>query len=322
MRAIRPTKTGGPEVLLVTEVPTPVPGEGQALVRVEAAGVNNVDLVQRAGIDKVPTPILLGVEGAGVIEAVGAGVTDLSIGQRVAWAKAKGSYATHVVVPEVDLVPVPDGIDAKTAAAVMVHGLLGHFLTRDTYRVEPGTTCLIFAALMGAAPMISRIAKKFGAEIFAVIPDKLGVSNAKANGAAHVTLASDRGLPATIDEGTRGRGVDVVYDQVGAKTIEASMTLVRTRGTVVLYGHLGEKGPRIDPRTLADHGSIFLTRPVLRDYIATKKELRARTSDLFAWVKDGSIKVTVDGAFPLGAARLAHERMEGKPNGGKILLLP
>ena len=323
MRAIRPGKPGGLEVLVVTEVPTPEPGDGEVLVRVEAAGVNNVDIVQRSGVDKVPMPILLGVEGAGVVEALGRGATEFSVGERVAWPIAPGSYATHVVVREADLVPVPAGVDGKTAAALMVHGILGHLLAQgDAYRIESGSTCIIFAALMGAGQLLSRIAQKFGAEVIAVVPDKLSVGNAKANGAAHVVIQGDRAFGAPVRDRTRGRGVDVVYDQVGPKTFETSLSLVRRRGTVVLFGHLPERGLRIDPRTLGDHGSIFVTRPVLRDYLATKEELRARAADLFAWVKDGSIRITVDGAFPLGAARIAHERMQTKVNGGKLLLLP
>jgi NADPH2:quinone reductase len=320
MRAIRPEKTGGPEILLVRELPTPTPGPEDVLVRVEAAAVHQSDIAMRKGLEKHDLPLRLGGDGAGIVEAIGESVTDLAIGQRVAWILVPGSYATHLVARRTALVPVPDGIDAKTAAATLRQGVIAQYLVRDTFPLGPNHTCFINAALLGAAPALTQLAKKLGATPIVTIGDGGGMGSARGNGATTVLVGNAPNLVELVRTATNGRGVDVVFDQNSPQSIEPVMRMLKPRGMLVIYGNLNGSGPPLDARMLAQRGSLYVTRPRLRDHLLPG-EFEARAKEVFGWVKDGTLQLGVDAAFPLSAAKLAHQRIEERPS-KRVVLVP
>jgi NADPH:quinone reductase len=322
MRAIRPEKTGGPEVLIVNEHPTPAPGPGEALVRVEAAGVNFIDIYQRSGQYPVPLPLPVGLEGAGVIEAIGASVSDLKPGDRVAWAAGPGSYATHVVVPAARLVPIPAGVSASVAAAAMLQGMTAHYLAHDTYRLRAGDTCLVYAAAGGVGLLLCQMAKRAGARVLGTVSTEEKARLAREAGADEVILSGQMDIEAEARRLTGGEGVNVVYDSVGKETFGKSLSSLRPRGMLVLYGQSSGAVPPMDPQVLSQKGSLFLTRPTLGHYTATREELLARAGAVLSGIQRGELKITVGATFPLADAAEAHRKLSGRETVGKVLLLP
>jgi NADPH:quinone reductase len=326
MKAIRVARTGGPEVLELVELETPRPRDDEALVRVEAAGVNFTDVYARTGAYARELPFSPGEEGAGVVEAVGARVvTDsrLRAGDRVAWAGVPGSYATHVVVRAEKLVHVPDGVRTRDAAAVMLQGMTAHYLAHATFPLKRGDSCLVHAAAGGVGLLLVQMAKGAGARVFGTTSTDEKATLARQAGADEVILYT-REPP--FDEAVRGwtggRGVDVVYDSVGATTFDRSLLSLRPRGTMVLFGQSSGRVPPVDLQVLNARGSLFATRPTLRDYIATRAELVERADAVLGAVARGALAVRVHAELPLARAADAHRLLESRMTTGKLLLAP
>jgi NADPH2:quinone reductase len=322
MKAVRPKQPGGPEVLQLEEFQTPTPSSNQLLVRTEAIGVNFIDVYTRSGQYQAPRPILVGVEAAGVVEAVGDGVTELKPGARVAWSGNPGSYATHVLVAAERAIPVPDGVDSKLAAALMLQGLTAHYLTHSTFPLQPGQTALLHAAAGGVGLLLVQIAKRKGAHVIGTVGSPQKAELAKQAGADATILYEQQDFEAESCQLTAGRGVDVVYDSVGKTTFEKSLRSLRPRGMLVLFGQSSGAVAPVDPQTLAAKGSLFLTRPTLGHYTASRDELLSRASDLFTWLEAGELKVRIDRTFPLSEAAAAHRALESRATSGKLLLIP
>ena len=322
MRAIRIEATGGPEVMKMQEIATPAPGSGQALVRIEAAGVNFIDIYQRAGVYKLPLPFTPGQEGAGVVEALGPGVTDLRTGDRVAWAGPVGSYATHQAIPAARLVPVPRGLDAKSAAAAMLQGMTAHYLVTDTFPLRPGHMCLIHAAAGGVGQLFCQLASRAGAHVIGTAGGPDHVRVAKQAGAHEVIDYKSQDFEAEVKRITSGAGVHVVYDSVGKDTWEKSLRCLRPRGMLVLFGQSSGNVPPFDPQLLASGGSLFLTRPTLGTYVLTRDELLNRAGAVLGAIERGELKLSIDQALPLSQAGKAHELLASRKTAGKLLLVP
>jgi NADPH2:quinone reductase len=313
---------GGPEVLKLEDLPDPKPGAGQALVRVEAAGLNFIDVYQRMGVYKIPLPFTLGQEGGGTVDAIGEGVTALKPGDRVAWTSILGSYADRVVVPADRLVPLPQAMTTKQGAAIMLQGLTAHYLASSTYSLKPGDTCVVHAGAGGVGLLLTQIAKLRGARVITTVgtPEKARLS--REAGADEVVQYTTEDFEAAARKATGGKGVQVVYDSVGKTTVEKSLNSLAPRGLLALFGQSsGPVGP-FDPQILAQKGSLFLTRPTLVNYIATTEELRQRSSELFNWVAEGKLRLRMEHEFPLGDAAEAHKALEGRKTTGKVLLIP
>ncbi|MEZ0164561.1 quinone oxidoreductase [Kineococcus sp. LSe6-4] len=320
MRAVQVERTGGPEVLTVVDVPPPVPGPGEVLVDVVAAGVNYIDTYRRSGVYPLDLPAVLGSEGAGRVAALGPGVEGIAPGQTVAWKEAPGSYAERVLVPAAEVVPVPDGVDARTAAAVLLQGLTAHYLATDTYPAGPGTWALVHAGAGGVGLLLTRILKLKGAHVLTTVSTPAKAELSRAAGAEEVVGYAEAAGRAR--ELTGGRGVDVVYDGVGADTFEAGLTALRPRGLMALFGGSSGQVPPFDVQRLNALGSLFLTRPSLGAYTRTRAELLSRAGELFGWIAAGELDVRVGGTYPLAQARRAHEDLQGRRTTGKLLLLP
>ncbi len=318
MRAIIVRTTGGPEVLELADVPTPEPGPGQVRVDVAAAGVNFVDVYHRIGLYPMPRPYVAGVEAAGVISAVGDGVAQFAVGDRVAWLNTPGGYAEQAVVPAASVVPVPDGVPAETAAAALLQGITAHYLTRSTYPVRAGDAILVHAAAGGVGLLLTQLGKAFGARVIgtASTPEKAALAR---EAGADVAVGYVDALDA-VREVTGGRGVDVVYDGVGRDTFATSLAALRPRGVLASYGNAS--GP-VDPVAPLDlRHSVFLTRPTLADHIASREELTYRAGELFGWLSDGTLRVLAAHRYDLADARRAHEDLEARRTTGKVLLVP
>jgi NADPH2:quinone reductase len=322
MKAICPAEPGGPEVLTLMEQPDPKPGAGQLLVRTVAIGVNYIDVYHRTGLYSTPRPIPLGLEGAGVVEAVGEGVTAPRVGQRVAWCQAPGSYATRVLVPAARAIEVPDGIDDHVAAALPLQGMTAHYLCHDTFPLRPGHVALIHAAAGGVGLLLVQLAKRAGARVFGTVSTPEKAKLARSVGADEIIFYHEQDVEAEVRRLTDGRGADVVYDSVGQATVDKSLRSLATRGYLVLFGQSSGMVAPIDPQRLSVGGSLFLTRPTLAHYTQTRQELMARADVLFRAVLDKSLRVHVNATFPLADARAAHEALEGRATTGKILLVP
>ncbi len=320
MLAIRPPHPGGPEVLVLTELPTPTPGPGEALLRLEAAGVNFIDIYQRSGVYTVPLPLQLGREGAGIVEAVASDVTLVKPGDRVAWADAQGSYATHSAVRAEALVPVPEGVSLETAAASMLQGMTAHFLAHGAYRVGPDDTCLVHAAAGGVGLILCQMASRAGAHVIGTVSTDEKAALARAAGAHEVIVYSREDFLVETRRITGGRGVSVVYDSVGRTTFEKSLDSLRPRGMLVLFGQSSGAVPPIDLQVLAAKGSLFVTRPRLPDYVRTREELLERAGAVLGAVARGELAVRIGATFPLAEAVRAHEALSGRATTGKVLL--
>jgi NADPH2:quinone reductase len=322
MRAIRVRRKGGPEVLQLEELPTPRPGAGEALVRVEAAGVNYMDVYTRTGAYGGEMPLTLGGEGAGVVEAVGEGVSDVRVGERVAWASVPGSYATHIVGRTEKLVPVPDGVSTRDAAAAMLQGMTAHYLARATFPLKRGDACLVHAAAGGVGLLLVQMAKRAGARVFGTVSTEEKARLAREAGLDEVVLYTREAFDEVVRARTGGRALDVVYDSVGASTFDKSLLCLRPRGMMVLYGQSSGRVPPVDLQVLNARGSLFVTRPTLRDYTATRAELLERAGDVLGAVARGELKLRVDRTVPLDKAGDAHRALESRETSGKVLLVP
>ena len=322
MKAVRVHQYGGLEALQVEEVPTPAPAAGEARVKIEAVGVNFIDIYHRIGRYQGALPLTLGQEAAGTVDAVGPGVTEVKPGDRVAYASVQGSYAEYAIVPTWRLLPVPAGVDAQRAAAVMVQGLTAHYLTFSTYPLKPGDTALVHAAGGGTGQLLVQIAKRRGARVIGTASTEEKAALAREAGADEMILYTQADFEAEVKRLTEGRGVDVVYDSVGKDTFDKSLNCLRRRGYMVLYGQSSGPVPPTDPQVLNAKGSLFLTRPTLAHYTADRAELLGRANDLFKWMAAGELKVRIDKTFLLAQAAEAHRYLEGRQSKGKVLLLP
>jgi NADPH2:quinone reductase len=321
MHAVRIHEHGGPEVLRYEEVPTPTPGEGQALVRLVACGVNFIDIYQRKGLYKLELPATLGQEGAGVVEAVGPGVSEVKPGDRVAYSNVLGSYAEYVLVPANRLVPIPDGVTYQQAAAAMLQGMTAHYLVTSTYPLKPGDTCLVHAAAGGVGLLLVQMAKRRGATVIGTVSTEEKARLAREAGADHVILYTQQDFEQEVLRITDGRKVQVVYDSVGKDTFDKSLNCLALRGMLVLYGQSSGPVAPFDPQVLAQKGSLFLTRPVLWHHTTTREELLWRAGDVLGWVRSGELKLRIDRALPLSQAAEAQRALEGRETTGKVLLL-
>ncbi len=320
MKAIRIPKYGGPEVLSYDEVAVPEPKQGEARVRIEASGINFIDIYQRKGLYPVTPPFTPGQEAAGVVDAVGPGVTEVRPGDRVAYTSAPGSYAEYAVVPSWRLVPVPDGIDTRHAAAVMLQGMTAHYLACSTYSLKPGDTALVHAAAGGVGLLLVQIAKRRGARVIGTVSTEEKARLAKQVGADEVLLYTRAGWETEVRRLTGGKGVIVVYDGVGIATFEKGLGCLQPRGLMVLYGQSSGPVPPVDLQILNTKGGLFLTRPSLVQYTATRTELLERANALFQWMLKGELTVRIDTVFPLARAADAHRKLEGRTTMGKLLL--
>ncbi len=323
MKAIRVHQLGGPEVLKLEEIPDPAPGPGEAVVRVEAVGVNFIDVYHRTGLYKVPSlPFTLGQEGAGTVESVGTGVTEVAAGDPVAWTIVPGSYAEKAVVPVSKLVPRPAGVTARQGAAVMLQGMTAHYLACSTYPLKPGDTCLIHAAAGGVGLLLCQIAKLRGARVLGTTSNAEKAALAREAGADEVILYTEQDFVAETKRLTGGKGVQVIYDGVGLTTFDKGLDCLVPRGMMVTYGQSSGAVPPFAPSILNVKGSLFLTRPSLGHYIATREELLERAGDVLGWIGAGKLALRAEHDFPLAQAADAQRALEGRKTTGKVLLIP
>lgn len=322
MKAIRVHNYGGPEVLTYEDVPMPEPKTGEARVKIEAGGLNFIDIYHRTGLYPLKTPFTLGMEGAGIVDAVGDGVTEVKKGDRVAYAMVPGSYAEFAIVPAAKLVPVPGNIDAKTAAAIMLQGMTAHYLTHSTYQLKKGDTTLVHAAAGGAGLLLVQLAKMRGARVIGTVSTETKAELARQAGADELILYTQSDFLAEVKKITGGQGVHVVYDSVGATTFDKSLDCLKPRGYLVLFGQSSGPVPALDPGKLSAKGSLFLTRPTLAHYTLDRAELLQRAGDLFGWIQSGALKPRIERVFPLKDAADAQRQLEARKTTGKVLLVP
>jgi NADPH2:quinone reductase len=320
MKSILVHQAGGPESLQLTESPIPQPGPKEARVRIAASGVNFVDIYYRIGLYKSDVPIMLGSEGAGTVDAIGSEVTEVAVGDRVAYAMVRGSYAEYAVVPAAQLVKIPDAVDFQTAAAAMLQGMTAHYLTHSTYALKQGDTCLVHAAAGGTGGLVAQTAKIAGARVFGTVSTEEKANIARENGVDEAILYTQQDFEAEVKRLTSGRGVDVVYDSVGKTTFDKSLNCLRPRGTLALFGQSSGSVPPFDPITLTGKGSLFLTRPSLGHYLLTREELLWRAGDVLSWIASGRLKLRVHKVYPLAEAAQAHRDLESRKTTGKLVL--
>lgn len=322
MKAIRVHQYGGLEALKYEDVPMPEPGEGEARVRIEAIGVNFLDVYQRIGRYQGSPPFTLGQEAAGTVDTVGPNVTEVKPGDRVAYASVQGSYAEYAVVPAWRLIQMPSGVDLQQAAAALVQGMTAHYLTFSTYPLKTGETALVHAAGGGTGQLLVQIAKRRGARVIGTASTQEKAGLARQAGADEVILYTQTDFEAEVKRLTDNVGVDVVYDSVGKDTFDKSLNCLRRRGYMVLYGASSGAVPPLDPQTLNAKGSIYLTRPFLGHYTVDRAELLGRANDVINWMAAGELKVHIDKTFPLAEAAEAHRYLEDRQSKGKVLLIP
>jgi len=322
MKATVVNRPGGPEVLEYTDVEAPKPKAGEALVKIAAIGVNYIDVYHRTGLYKLPTPFIPGSEAAGTVEALGEGVTDVTIGERVAYAMVPGAYAEYAAAPAGKLVKIPDGVDFATAAAAMLQGMTAHYLVTSTYQLKAGNAALVHAAAGGVGLLLIQMAKQIGARVFGTVSTDEKAKLARQAGADHVILYTKEDFEAEIKRLTDGSGLQVVYDSVGKDTYMKSLRVLAPRGMLALFGQSSGPVPPFDPALLAQGGSLFLTRPSLFHYTLTREELMWRAGDVFDWIRGGELKIRIHGTFPLREAAEAHKQLEGRKTTGKVLLAP
>ena len=322
MKAIRVAGIGGPEALRLEQLPDPRPSTGEVLVRIEAAGVNFIEVYQRKGQYPMTLPYTPGSEGAGTVVAVGDGVDPARVGERVVSSALRGAYAELATAPAERVVRIPDDLSSRTAAAGMLQGLTAHYLVTSTYSLAAGTWCLVHAAAGGVGLLLCQMARMRGAIVIGTVSSARKAGLATEAGARSVIVYSNADFPSEVRRMTGGRGVDVVFDSVGASTFSGSLDSLVPRGMMVLYGQSSGPVPPFDPQLLNSKGSLFLTRPTLTHYVASRKELMARTTDLFDWVKSGVLDVRVHAELPLAEAEQAHRALESRQTAGKLLLIP
>ncbi|MBI5911981.1 MAG: quinone oxidoreductase [Betaproteobacteria bacterium] len=326
MKAMAIAQFGGPENLQLMQLPEPIPAAGEALVKIEYAGINFIDIYMRSGkyarsnTYQTPLPMTIGMEGGGTVAALGEGVTGLKVGDRVAYCIVRGSYAAFAAVPAWRLVKVPQGVPMSIATALMLQGLTAHYLTHSAFSLAPGNSCLVHAGAGGVGQLLIQLAKLRGATVVATVGSEEKAALAKQRGADHVILYRQVDFREEVMEITGGTGVDVVYDAVGKDTIDKSIRSLRKRGLCVNFGGASGLVESINPLELGEAGSVFFTRPHLADYLATAAEIGARAADLFAWFAAGRLGVAIDREFPLTGAAEAHRYLEAGKTRGKLLL--
>jgi NADPH:quinone reductase len=322
MQAIQITQTGGPEVLTLHDVPTPEPGEGQALIKIEASGVNFIDVYQREGRYPVKLPFIPGQEAAGTVVALGPGVTGIEVGDRVTWCHILGTYAQLAVAPADRLIAIPDGITFQQAAAAMLQGMTAHYLSHSSYPIQPGDDVLIHAGAGGVGLLLIQMAKHLGARVFTTVSTEEKAALAREAGADETILYTREDFSAKVRELTGGKGIPVVYDSVGKTTFDGSLACLQPRGIVVLFGGSSGAVPPFDLIKLSTMGSLYVTRPTMKDYIATREDLEHRAGDILKWVAEGKLKLRLEHTYPLADAAHAHRDLEARKTTGKVLLLP
>jgi NADPH2:quinone reductase len=322
MQAIQITQTGGPEVLVLRELPSPAPGPGEALIKIESSGVNFIDVYQREGRYSVKLPFVPGQEAAGTVVALGPGVTGVAIGDRVVWCHILGTYAQLAVAPAHILVRIPDTISFHQAAAAMLQGMTAHYLAHSSYAIKTGDEVLIHAGAGGVGLLLIQMAKQLGARIFTTVSTDEKAALAREAGADETILYTREDFAAKVRELTSGKGVAAVYDSVGKTTFDGSLASLRPRGIVVLFGGSSGAVPPFDIIKLSTMGSLYLTRPTLKDYAATREELDQRAGDVLRWVAEGTLKLRLEHTYPLAEAAQAHRDLEGRKTTGKVLLIP
>jgi NADPH2:quinone reductase len=321
VQAIRVTTAGGPDVLDVGDVPDPTAGEGEVAADVAAAGVNFIDTYQRSGLYPLTLPVTLGMEGAGTVTAVGPGVSNLAVGDRIAWCDVLGSYAQRVALPADRAVLVPRDVELPVAAAAMLQGLTAHYLTRDTFAVQSGQRVLVQAGAGGVGLLLIQLAKRAGAEVFTTVGDPQKAELARGAGADHVILYRESDFGDAVEHLAGPKALDVIYDGVGRSTFDRGLELLRPRGMMVTFGNASGPVDPVAPLRLSQLGSLFLTRPMLSHYIA-QQELQDRAADVLTWVSTGDLRVRIGDRLPLAQAAQAHHRLEGRLTSGKVLLIP
>ena len=321
MKAIQLTQNGGPEVLAYVDVPDPEPGPGQALVELRATGVNFMDIYGRIGLYSASLPTILGSEGAGIVTAIGPDVTDVAVGDLVAYTGVPGSYAEKIAAPANRLVKLPQGLDADTGAAAMLQGMTAHYLSHSTYPLKAGETALIHAGAGGVGLLLIQMAKMIGAQVITTVSTEAKADLAREAGADHVILYTQQDFLEEVKRITGGAGVPVVYDSVGLTTYEQSLESLAPRGYLVLFGQSSGVVPPIAPSRL-NQASLFLTRPSLNHYTATREELEQRANDVLGWITEGKLTLRIHDRIPLKDAAEAHRQLEGRLTTGKLLLIP
>ena len=322
MKAIRVHAPGAADVMKFEDVPEPQPKAGEAVVKVDAAGLNYIDVYQRSGLYKLDMPLTLGLEAGGTVTAVGAGVTDVKVGDKVAYTGVPGAYAQYATVPAARLVVLPQGVSTKQGAAIMLQGMTAHYLACSTYPLKKGDACLVHAAAGGVGLILCQIARLRGARVIGTVSTEEKAKLAREAGADETILYTKQDFAAEVKRITGGKGLQVVYDSVGKDTWEGSLNCLAPRGLIALYGQSSGPIGQIDPQILNTKGSLFLTRPSLNAYIATREELQQRAGDLFGWIREGRLKLRMEFEFPLKDAAQAHRALEGRKTTGKVLLIP
>jgi NADPH:quinone reductase len=321
MQAIRIVKHGGPDVLEVVDVPAPEPATGQLLVDVAAVGVNYRDVYEREGVYGGGLPTIIGAEAAGSVAALGEGVSEFAVGDRVAWISGPGSYAAQVAVDAERVVPVPAGVSDELAAAALLQGITAQYLSTSTHAVQPRENVIVHAAAGGVGLLLTQMVAMRGGRVIATTSTEEKAQLAREAGAAEV-IPYEQFAARAMKELTGGLGVDVVYDGVGAATFDESLASLRPRGDMVLYGSSSGRVPAVDPMRLENGGSLYLTRPSIRHYTATRQELLERAREIFDLITEGRLRVRIGGHYPLEEARRAHEALEGRRTTGKLVLIP
>ncbi|MBS1789022.1 MAG: quinone oxidoreductase [Acidobacteria bacterium] len=322
MKAIVVETCGGPESLVYRDAENPAPKAGEALVKLEAVGLNYIDVYHRTGLYPLPRPFIPGMEAAGTVEAVGEGVTEVAVGDRVAYAMQVGAYAEYATVQSWRLVKVPDGVSSEQAAAAMLQGMTAHYLVTSTYHLKAGETALIHAAAGGVGLLLIQMTKNIGARAIGTVSTEAKAQLARKAGADDIILYTGQDFEAETRRLTDGKGVQVVYDSVGQTTFLKSLNCLSPRGMLALFGQSSGPVAAFDPALLAQKGSLFLTRPSLAAYAATRGELLWRAGELFDWINSGKLKLRIEKTFPLADAAEAHRQLEGRKTTGKVLLIP
>ena len=322
MKAIRVQHTGGPEVMQLADIPAPQPKLAEALLKVNIAGVNSIDVQFRDGRVRTPLPFTPGQEGAGVVTAVGPQARAVKVGDRVAWSGTLGSYAEYVTAPEEHLVPIPSAITDEQAAAAMMHGLTAHYLVNDAHKLKAGETALAHAAAGGVGLLLVQMARAVGARVIGTVSSEEKAQLARDAGADEVVVFTRQDFQSEVNRLTGGKGVDVVYDGVGKDTFEKNLNVLRPRGMLVLYGMSSGPVPPVDPARLSEKGSLYMARTTLAHFTATREELLARSSALFHMIAEGKLKLLIAKKYALADAPQAHHDLESRQIAGKLLLLP
>jgi NADPH:quinone reductase len=322
MKAIRIHAAGGPEVMRLDDVPEPTPKAGEAVVKIDAAGLNYIDVYFRSGLYKADYPLTLGLEGGGTVTAVGPNVSEVKVGDKVAYTGVPGAYAQSAAVPAARLVVLPTGVSTRQGAAAMLQGMTAHYLACSTYPLKKGDTCLVHAAAGGVGLLLCQIAKMRGARVIGTVSTDEKAKLAREAGADETIIYTRQDFEAEVKRLTDGKGLQVVYDAVGKTTWDKSLNSLAPRGLIALYGQSSGPIGQIDPQILNTKGSLFLTRPSLNHHIASRDELQSRAGEVLGWIRDGTLRVRTEFEFPLKDAGEAHRALEGRKTTGKVLLVP